>query len=149
MTISFPMSLPYSKVSPEFVARVKGLKMTFLDRPQPELLIPVPNPCPKVDYMITVTSPEYTSLCPLAPTQPDFATIVIEYWPKKFIVELKSLKFYLASYRNVEIFHEAVVGNIIEDLFVCCMPKYMTVKGDFTIRGGIHTLISAKKGILL
>ena len=118
--------------------------MEYSDQPQPELLITVPNPNQGMDYTIKSTYPEFTSLCPLAATQPDYATIIIEYQPNDLIIELKSEKFYFVAYRCVEIFHEAVVGNILRDLVNVCHPKSMVVTGDFTTRGGIHTTITAK-----
>jgi len=136
----------YSIVNPELKAKIKGLKMEYTDNPQPELLIPIPNPNIDTDYKIISTSPEFTSLCPLAPTQPDFAEIIIEYYPDKFVVELKSLKFYLVSFRNVAIFHEAVAGKILNDLVSLIRPHKMTVTGIFKVRGGIYTTIVAKYG---
>lgn len=133
----------YSEVNPELKAKIKGLTMEYKDTPQPELLIPIPNPNPGVDYKLTITSPEFTSLCPLAPTQPDFATIKIEYYPNEKVVELKSLKFYLVSFRNVCIFHEAVVGKILQDLVDILQPHRMIVTGSFTVRGGITTIAQA------
>jgi len=133
----------FSNVNPELKLRIKTLHMDFTDMPQPELLIPIPNPNPDIDCKIVVTSPEFTSLCPLAVTQPDYATITIEYYPKVFVVELKSLKFYLVSFRTVSIFHEAVVGKILKDLVDVCKPAYMRVTGDFTVRGGLHTTVTA------
>lgn len=135
--------MSFSKVNPETKKKIKELVLTYGDMPQPGLLIPIPNPNPKVDYIITITSTEFTSLCPLAPTQPDYAKITIEYTPKDSIIELKSLKFYLVSYRTVEIFHEAVASNILTDLVKACSPNWMRVTGDFTVRGGIHTVIEA------
>jgi len=90
-----------------------------------------------------VASSEFTSLCPITPTQPDYATITIEYCPADRIIELKSLKLYLVSYRTVEIFHEAVIGNILKDLVKACQPRKMKITGDFTVRGGLHTVIVA------
>jgi 7-cyano-7-deazaguanine reductase len=132
-----------SELNPELVAKIKGLKMEFTDKPQPELLIKVPNPTPGVEYWVTSTSPEFTSLCPLAPTQPDMAVITIRYIPDKWNVELKSLKFYFVSFRSVKIFHEAVVTTIIQDLVKLLEPKWITVTGDFTVRGGITTQVEA------
>ena len=135
--------MSFSKVNPELRKKIKELSMSFTDKPQPELLIPIPNPSPDIEYKITVISPEFTSLCPVTPTQPDYATVAIEYYPKDRIIELKSLKFYLVSYRTVEIFHEAVIGNILKDLVNTCGPKKMKITCDFTVRGGIHTVIEA------
>ncbi|MBA7499204.1 NADPH-dependent 7-cyano-7-deazaguanine reductase [subsurface metagenome] len=133
----------YNEVNPELKARIKGLSMEFTDTPQPRLLIPIPNYNTDVDHKITITSPEFTSLCPLTPTQPDYATIKIEYYPDKKVVELKSLKFYLVSFRNVCIFHESVASKVLRDLVDILKPKKMTITGDFTVRGGIHTVVEA------
>lgn len=135
--------MEYSYVDPELKDKIKKLSFDYSDKPQPELLIKVPNPNPGVDYQLEITSPEVTSLCPLARTQPDFATVTIKYVPKEYIVELKSLKFYLTSFRTVSIFHEAVVGTILKDLVEVIKPVWMNITGDFTVRGGIHTKVQA------
>jgi len=135
--------MTYSIVSPEIKAKVKNLTLQYLETPQPELLIVVPNPHPDLKYEEKLKYPEFTSLCPLAPSQPDYATITISYIPKEKIIELKSLKFYLVSYREVQIFHEAVVGQILKDLVSCCQPKRMRVSATFTVRGGITTTIES------
>lgn len=133
----------FSTIDPALKKRIKELSLEYTDKPQPELLIPVPNPHPGIDYEEKLEYPEFTSLCPLAASQPDYATITIRYKPKEFIAELKSLKLYLVSFRNVKIFHEAVVGEILKDLVACCQPEFMTVEGVFTVRGGITTTITA------
>lgn len=86
--------------------------------------------------------PEFTCVCPRT-GQPDFATVTIHYVPDKLCIELKSLKLYLWSYRNEGAFHEAVINNILDDLVQACRPRKMTVTGDFNVRGGIHTTVSA------
>ena len=136
--------MPYSQVDPDLKAKIKSLTFEYLDRPQPELLITVPNPHPDLDYIVKLVYPEFTSLCPLAPTQPDYATITVEYTPSESILELKSTKFYFVAYRNVDIFHEAVVGQILKDLSNACKPKWIKVSGEFTVRGGISTTITAR-----
>ncbi len=136
--------MTFSNISPELKKRIKKLTMQFTDRPQPELLIAVPNPKPNIEYEIKTVYPEFTSLCPLALTQPDFATITISYRPSKTVIELKSLKFYLTSFRTVDIFHEAVVGVILEDLVNACHPKRMKVEAVFSTRGGIDTTVTAE-----
>lgn len=138
--------MSFSQVTPEIKKRVEELVLEYTDKPQPELLIPIPNPHPNIEYKVSVTSPEFTSLCPLAPSQPDYATITIEYYPKDLIIELKSVKFYLVSYRTVEIFHESVVGQILKDLVKVCNPNNLKVVGEFTVRGGIKTTIEASYG---
>lgn len=92
-----------------------------------------------VDYgaqQISIKVPEFTSLCPLT-GQPDFAQIVIEYSPRQFCVESKSLKLYMFSFRNHGEFHEACVNRITSDLILLLSPWWVTVQGQFTPRGGI------------
>ena len=101
-----------------------------------------PNPRPERDYEIQMECPEFTCVCPRT-GQPDFATITIRYVPDRLCVELKSLKLYLWSYRNEGAFHEAVINKILDDLSQACKPRRMTVVGDFNVRGGIHTIVTA------
>ena len=100
------------------------------------------NPKPGRDYEISMECPEFTCVCPRT-GQPDFATIRIRYVPTELCVELKSLKLYLWSYRNAGAFHEAVINRILDDLVQAIRPKTMTVVGDFNVRGGIHTTVTA------
>ncbi len=102
-----------------------------------------PNPELGREYSITFTCPEFTCLCPRT-GQPDFATITITYVPAGTCVELKSLKMYLWSYRDEGHFHEAVTNRILDDLVAAVAPRRMTVVGDFNIRGGIHTVVTAE-----
>ena len=99
-----------------------------------------PNPAPGRDYEIYFECPEFTCLCPMT-GQPDFATIRIRYIPNLTCVELKSLKFYLWSYRNEGAFHEAVTNKILDELVAATKPLWMEVEGDFLVRGGIHTVV--------
>ena len=100
------------------------------------------NPRPERDFEINMECPEFTCVCPRT-GQPDFATIRINYVPDKLCVELKSLKLYLWSYRDEGAFHEAVINQILDDLAAACRPRKMTVVGDFNVRGGIHTTVTA------
>lgn len=100
------------------------------------------NPRPGRDYEIAMECPEFTCICPRT-GQPDFATIRITYVPDQICVELKSLKLYLWSYRNEGTFHEAVINRILDDLVEACRPSRMAVTGDFNVRGGIHTTVTA------
>ena len=100
------------------------------------------NPCPDRDYEIEMECPEFTCLCPKT-GQPDFALIEVSYVPDKQCIELKSLKLYLWSYRQEGAFHEKVVNQILDDLVAACQPRKMQVVGDFNVRGGIRTTISA------
>ena len=101
-----------------------------------------PNPQPGRDYEIAFECPEFTCICPRT-GQPDFATIRIRYTPDALCVELKSLKLYLWSFRDEGHFHEAVTNRILDDLVAVLKPREMTVVGDFNIRGGIHTVVTA------
>ena len=101
------------------------------------------NPNPGRDYVITIRCPEFTSVCPRT-GQPDFGEIVIEYCPDKSCIELKSLKFYMQSYRDKGIFYEALTNNILDDLAAACRPRRMKVTSRFTPRGGITAEITAE-----
>ena len=100
------------------------------------------NPRPERDYEINMECPEFTCVCPRT-GQPDFAAVRIRYVPAELCIELKSLKLYLWSYRNEGAFHEAVVNQILDDLVQAIHPRSMTVTGDFNVRGGIHTTVTA------
>lgn len=94
------------------------------------------------DYEVTITVPEFTSICPKTGL-PDFATIVVTYVPDALCVELKSFKEYLLAYRGLGIFNENVVNRILQDLLAATRPRRMTVRGVFTPRGGIQTTVEA------
>ena len=127
--------------------------------PRPELLETFPNPYPGRDYEIHMVCPEFTSLCPVSGVEsdaeelkrlgggaPDFGTIYITYVPDEVCVELKSLKLYLWSFRNDGIFYERAVNHILDDLVAATRPRWMEVVGDFNIRGGIKSVITARHG---
>lgn len=102
----------------------------------PEILETFVNKHPENDYLVTFNCPEFTSLCPKT-GQPDFAKIIINYIPDQRMVESKSLKLYLFSFRNHGDFHEDCVNIIMKDLIKLMAPRYIEVKGIFTPRGGI------------
>ncbi|MBQ7447553.1 MAG: NADPH-dependent 7-cyano-7-deazaguanine reductase QueF [Eubacterium sp.] len=102
----------------------------------PGLLESFENRYPDRDYFVKFNCPEFTSLCPIT-GQPDFANIVISYVPERRMVESKSLKLYLFSYRNHGDFHEDCVNRIMDDLIALMDPKYIEVWGRFMPRGGI------------
>jgi 7-cyano-7-deazaguanine reductase len=139
-----------------------GLKLAQIDciMPRPELLESFPNPYPGRDYEIHMTCPEFTSLCPiggvesdaaelelLAGGAPDFATIAVSYVPDQLCVELKSLKLYFWSFRNDGVFYERVVNRILDDLTAKVSPRWMRVTGDFNVRGGIKSVVTAEVGV--
>jgi 7-cyano-7-deazaguanine reductase len=98
------------------------------------------NPSPERDYEIDISFPEFTCLCPRS-GYPDFATIKIRYIPDKYIVELKSLKLYLNSFRNVYISHEEATNRIYSELYEKLKPRFLEVIGDFNPRGNVKTVI--------
>ena len=104
-----------------------------------------PNPNPERDYRIHMEIPEFTCLCPKT-GQPDFATIRIRYVPDQHLVELKSLKLYLWSFRQEGAFHEDVTNRILNDFVAAASPRWLEVTGDFNVRGGIKTDIRVTHG---
>lgn len=104
-------------------------------------LITVPNPYPDREYTVSISSPEFTCLCPVT-GQPDFAEVRIVYTPGPRIVELKSLKLYLWSYRNEGAYHERVINQIMDDFIAVSDPIRIEVTGDFLVRGGLHTVVT-------
>ena len=98
------------------------------------------NPNPDRDYTIRIRIPEFTCLCPKT-GQPDFATLTLEYVPDATCVELKSLKLYVWSYRDVGAFHEAVTNEIVQDLARLLAPRFLRLTAEFNVRGGIYTTV--------
>ena len=126
--------------------------------PRPDLLETFANPYPDREYEIHMICDEFTSLCPLGGIEsdaeelallkggaPDFGIIRITYVPAEKCLELKSLKFYLWSFRNDGIFYERAVNRILDDLTAACAPARLEVVGDFNVRGGIKSVITARK----
>ncbi len=103
-----------------------------------------PNHNPDRYYKVTLETNEFTCLCP-ATGQPDFANIKVDYVPDKKVVESKSFKLYLWSYRNEGVFHEHVVNTILDDLVKALNPHYIKVTGAFSVRGGIGITVEAEK----
>jgi len=99
-----------------------------------------PNQFP--DYEITITVPEFTSVCPKTGL-PDFGTLTLRYVPKDFCLELKSLKMYILAYRNLGIFYENAVNRILEDIAEACQPVKASVTGEFSPRGGMKSVVEA------
>ncbi|HET6447165.1 MAG TPA: preQ(1) synthase [candidate division Zixibacteria bacterium] len=102
-----------------------------------------PNRHPGRDYVVTLSSDEFTCICP-ATGQPDFATITVKYIPDRRIVESKSFKLYLWSYRNEGVFHEHITNVILDDLVEALSPKWCEVTGDFSVRGGVKISVVAE-----
>ncbi|HYL42308.1 MAG TPA: preQ(1) synthase [Ktedonobacteraceae bacterium] len=102
-----------------------------------------PNSHPERDYVTHLEIPEFTCLCPRSGF-PDFATIIIDYVPDQQVVELKSLKLYINTFRNRQISHESAANTILNDLVALLSPRWMRVVADFTVRGNIKTIIFAE-----
>lgn len=100
---------------------------------------------PGKDVVVEIATNEFTAVCPYSGL-PDFAQIRVNYIPDKKIVELRSFKYYLFSFRNVGIYQEHVVQRILDDLVRCCAPKWIQVAADYNIRGGVHTVATAEWG---
>ncbi|HWR58554.1 MAG TPA: preQ(1) synthase [Thermodesulfovibrionales bacterium] len=103
------------------------------------------NPCPERDYEINISFPEFTCLCPRS-GYPDFSTILISYVPDKKIVELKALKLYLNSFRDVSVSHEDVTNRIYSELERRLKPRFLEVVGDFNPRGNVKTVVRVCSG---
>lgn len=103
-------------------------------------LITFPNPRPGRRFTIQISLPEFTCKCPFS-GYPDFATIEVTYVPDQRVIELKAMKLYINSYRDRYISHEESVNQILDDFVAACDPLEMTIKGDFTPRGNVHTVV--------
>ena len=106
------------------------------ESPDKAVLESVPNPHPDADYVVRFTAPEFTTLCPIT-GQPDFAHFVIDYVPARALLESKSLKLFLASFRNASGFHEATTIAIAKRIAAAIKPKYLRIAGYWYPRGGI------------
>lgn len=124
-----------------------GHRAAFPSSPEEAVLESVPNPHPDTDYLVRFTAPEFTTLCPIT-GQPDFAHFVIDYVPGKSILESKSLKLFLGSFRNARGFHEATTITIGKRIQAAIKPKYQRIAGYWYPRGGIPIDIFWQSGIL-
>ena len=97
-----------------------------------------PNPHPGRDYTVRIRIPEFTCLCPKT-GQPDFATLYLDYVPDQKCVELKALKLYVWSFRDEGAFHEDVTNRMLADLVSACEPRFMRLRAEFNVRGGVYT----------
>lgn len=130
-------------------AKLRGLDRRYdvekIDMLDTTVLTTLPYEYQGKDIVIDIVTDEFTAVCPFSGL-PDFATIKINYIPKKKIIELRSLKYYLQSYRNVGIYQEHVANRMLNDLVQCCRPKWMQIITDYKIRGGIHTIATVEWG---
>ncbi len=120
-----------------------GHPAKFPESPDVATIETFPNASTRRDYRITFQTHEFTSMCPVT-GQPDFAQLRIEYVPGARCIETKSLKFYLASFRNTRAFNEAIVNRILDDFVAACQPRWALVHGEFAARGGIALTVDAE-----
>jgi len=113
-----------------------GKETAVPDSPEAATLERVPNPHPGTDYLVRFTAPEFTSLCPIT-GQPDFAHIVLDYVPRKYLVESKALKLFLQSFRNHGAFHEACSLDIAKRIVAVLAPKWLRIGAYWYPRGGM------------
>ena len=97
------------------------------------------------DVVVDISTDEFSCVCPFSGL-PDFGTLTVRYVPSDACVELKSLKYYLTSFRNVGIYQEHAANRILDDLAACCRPRWMEVVLDYRLRGGIHTIVTVAHG---
>ncbi len=111
----------------------------------PEVLETFPYEYRGREAVVGISTDEFTCVCPFSGL-PDFGTLTVRYVPTTSCVELKSLKYYLTSYRNVGIYQEHAANRLLDDLVGCCAPRWMEVVLDYRLRGGIHTVVTVEHG---
>ncbi|HLE23946.1 MAG TPA: preQ(1) synthase [Anaerolineales bacterium] len=124
---------------------LEGLTRLGRDGQPSKKLEAFPNHHPERNYLVRLESDEFTCVCP-ATGQPDFATITVEYVPGPRILESKSFKLYLWSYRDEGVFHEHVTNKILDDIVAALEPRWCRVRGAFSVRGGIRITVEAEHG---
>lgn len=132
-----------SKANKHSSLSLLGNTAKFPEHPKASTLETFKNANAKRNYLITFVCREFTSMCPVT-GQPDFAQIRIEYIPDELCIETKSLKFYLASFRNTRSFNEVIVNRILDDIVEASRPRYAIVHGEFSPRGGIGVIVDAE-----
>ena len=111
----------------------------------PEVLETFPYEYPAREALVEVETDEWSCVCPFSGL-PDYGTLAVSYVPSDVCIELKSLKYYLTSFRNVGIYQEHAANRVLEDLVACCAPRWMEVSLDYRLRGGIHTVVTVAHG---
>ena len=111
----------------------------------PEVLETFPYEYRERDALVEISTDEWTCVCPFSGL-PDFGALSVRYLPSDRCIELKSLKYYLTSYRNVGIYQEHAANRLLEDLVACSAPRWMEVSLDYRLRGGIHTVVTVAHG---
>lgn len=130
------------------MVQAEGRVFDFLstDTIDPEILETFPYEYPEREAMVEIETDEWSCVCPFSGL-PDYGVLRIRYVPSDVCIELKSLKYYLVSYRQVGIYQEHAANRLLEDLLQCCRPHWMEVFLDYRLRGGIHTIVRVEHGI--
>jgi 7-cyano-7-deazaguanine reductase len=111
----------------------------------PDVLETFPYEYPSRDALIEIDSDEWSCVCPFSGL-PDFGTLTVRYVPSETCIELKSLKYFLTSFRNVGIYQEHAANRVLDDLVACCAPRWMEIELDYRLRGGLHTVVTVAHG---
>ncbi len=129
------------------MVEAEGRQFPFdgVDALTPEVLETFPYEYSGRDAMVEISTDEWTCVCPFSGL-PDFGTLTVRYLPSDGCIELKSLKYYLTSYRNVGIYQEHAANRLLEDLVECCAPRWMEIELDYKLRGGIHAVVTVAFG---
>ena len=129
------------------MVEAEGRTFTFDDQSvlTPELLETFPYEYPEREALVEISTDEWSCVCPFSGL-PDFGALTVRYLPSDGCIELKSLKYYLTSFRNVGIYQEHAANRVLEDLVGCCRPRWMEVVLDYRLRGGLHTVVTVTHG---
>jgi 7-cyano-7-deazaguanine reductase len=129
------------------MVEAEGRQFPFdgIDALTPEVLETFPYEYVDRKALIEISTDEWTCVCPFSGL-PDFGTLTVRYLPSDGCIELKSLKYYLTSYRNVGIYQEHAANRLLDDLVACCVPCWMEIELDYRLRGGIHTVVTVSYG---
>lgn len=127
------------------MVEAEGRRLPFdgVEKVAPQLLETFPYEFPGREAEVVISTDEWNCVCPFSGL-PDFGTVTIRYVPDRVCLELKSLKYYLTSYRTVGIYQEHAANRVLEDLVAACKPLRMEVVLDYRLRGGIHTLVTVR-----
>lgn len=129
------------------MVEAEGRRFSFVgfEALTPDVLETFPYEYPARDALVEIATDEWSCVCPFSGL-PDFGTLTIRYLPSDACIELKSLKYYLTSFRNVGVYQEHAANRVLEDLVACCRPKWMEVVLDYRLRGGLHTVVTVTHG---
>ena len=126
-------------------AEGKSFRFEGVEVLTPDVLETFPYEYPSRDALVEIETDEWSCVCPFSGL-PDFGTLTVNYVPSDGCIELKSLKYYLTSFRNVGIYQEHAANRVLDALVACCAPRWIEVELDYRLRGGIHTVVTVSNG---